>query len=489
MKRIFTCITVVAVVFCALFAFGLTAQAASNETLVYSNDFSSGSAGWYQFGTNSGSLSVENEELRMSNHTQAWFSPAYDMYSLLKSYGAGTYWFQISVKYTGDATDTAGAYMNIRGNGSNSFLSNYSGNYLTAISSRIYLQEDVWATFYGSVKILASDFTTAGNSTTMVLCVDGIPYGSNVELFIDDVKIYRMDDTCITNSSFNSGLVGWRPWCNTGDDAIGADMITSYDMFYGRYLRVEKYGSIACNVDQILSYYGPGTYTLSFRMWSAYLGDNSSGNFDVYFSRGTSEYHYRIGGVNLKDNTDLFTFTVNITEEIYNNFRADLNEVFFRLNYSGDVDEQVLYFIDDVVLTPPALPEIKANMTHEDFVDAVYARARRDQNTTKIPAALMTAQACYESGYGTSSAAINKNNILGLMSNGSVRSFTSIDECIKAYERSITTMKCYAHLFNYDVDDVYSWTFGIGPAGYCPEANYGSEVWKLIEQWDLLERW
>ena len=40
MKRIFTCITVVAVVFCALFAFCLTAQAASNETLVYSNDFS-----------------------------------------------------------------------------------------------------------------------------------------------------------------------------------------------------------------------------------------------------------------------------------------------------------------------------------------------------------------------------------------------------------------------------------------------------------------
>lgn len=355
MKRIFTCITVVAVVFCALFAFCLTAQAASNETLVYSNDFSSSSAGWYQFGTNSGSLSVENGVLKMSNHTEAWHSPAYDIYSLMQSYGAGTYWVQISAKYTGTASDTAGAYMSIRGNGPNSFLSNYSGNYLTSISSHISLQENVWTTFYGSIKILESDFNTVGYSTTMVLCLDGIPYGSDVQLFIDDVKIYRMDDTCITNGSFNSGLVGWRPWCNTGEDEIGAEMLSSYNMFYGRYMRVEKYGSIACNVDQVLSYYGPGTYTLSFRMWDGFLDDNSNGNFDVYFSRGTSDYHYWIGRVNLNGNMDTFTFTVNITEDIYNNFRADLNEVFFRLQYSGDMDAQILYFLDDVSLTPVAL--------------------------------------------------------------------------------------------------------------------------------------
>lgn len=120
-------------------------------------------------------------------------------------------------------------------------------------------------------------------------------------------------------------------------------------------MRVEQYGSNACNVDQILSYYGPGTYTLSFRLWDGFLDDNNDGNFDVYFSRGTSDYHYRIGRVNLNGNTDVFTFTVNITEDIYNNFRADLNEVFFRLQYLGDTETQILYFLDDVSLTPTAL--------------------------------------------------------------------------------------------------------------------------------------
>lgn len=351
MKRITTCITVVAVVFCALFAFCLTAQAASNETLVYSNDFSSSSAGWYQFGTNSGSLSVENGVLKMSNHTEAWHSPAYDIYSLMQSYGAGTYWVQISAKYTGTASDTAGAYMSIRGNGPNSFLSNYSGNYLTSISSHISLQENVWTTFYGSIKILESDFNTAGYSTTMVLCLDGIPYGSDVQLFIDDVKIYRMDDTCITNGSFNSGLVGWRPWCNTGEDEIGAEMLSSYNMFYGRYMRVEQYGSIACNVDQILANYGVGRYVVSFKLWGNYLDDEDCGEFAVYFSKGTSAYHYKIGEFNLNETVnDCITFDFYIGSELYNNLSPSTEEVFFRFQYLGDVYAPILYFIDDVFL-------------------------------------------------------------------------------------------------------------------------------------------
>lgn len=71
----------------------------------------------------------------------------------------------------------------------------------------------------------------------------------------------------------------------------------------------------------------------------------------------------------------------------------------------------------------PILPTITANMSQKDFVNAVYARGKIDEAKTKIPAAIFTAQACLESGYGTSPAATNKNNLFGFMVNGKIRNY------------------------------------------------------------------
>ena len=32
------------------------------------------------------------------------------------------------------------------------------------------------------------------------------------------------------------------------------------------------------------------------------------------------------------------------------------------------------------------------------------------------------------------------------------------------------------------------WVYGIGPAGYCLEADYGDNLWAIIEYWDLDKR-
>ena len=42
-------------------------------------------------------------------------------------------------------------------------------------------------------------------------------------------------------------------------------------------------------------------------------------------------------------------------------------------------------------------------MTSKDFATALYARAKNDEAKTGIPAEIMTAQACLESGYGKES--------------------------------------------------------------------------------------
>lgn len=106
---------------------------ASNETLVYKNDFSSSVGKWEKFGTTAGTLRIENGALKMSSHTKTWHSPALDLYSMVKATGTGTYWVKLTVSYTG-TTDVANeARLLIRGNGTNSFLAETNGNYYKSI--------------------------------------------------------------------------------------------------------------------------------------------------------------------------------------------------------------------------------------------------------------------------------------------------------------------------------------------------------------------
>lgn len=73
------------------------------------------------------------------------------------------------------------------------------------------------------------------------------------------------------------------------------------------------------------------------------------------------------------------------------------------------------------------------------------------------------------------------NNIFGFIGH----SYNSIDESIAAYENTLMNKSCYQKLHNGSLND---WVFGIGPAGYCPEANYGYYVMSIIERFNM-EAW
>jgi len=126
---------------------------------------------------------------------------------------------------------------------------------------------------------------------------------------------------------------------------------------------------------------------------------------------------------------------------------------------------------------------IKPNKTLEEkkeFVNAIYEIAKSHEERTNIPAALLTAQACYESGYGTSNYAVKKNNLFGFIG----YEYASPEDSIASYEKTLTG-SIYKSLMG---KDLKGWVYGIGPAGYCSDPDYGDNLWAIIEYWDLDKR-
>ena len=126
---------------------------------------------------------------------------------------------------------------------------------------------------------------------------------------------------------------------------------------------------------------------------------------------------------------------------------------------------------------------IKSNKTpaeKEEFVNTMYAIGKLHETESGIPAALFTAQACYESYYGSSNYAVYKNNLFGFIG----YTFNSPEESIAAYERTLNNNR-YNHLMGKSLEE---WVYGIGPAGYCPTPTYGDALWNFIIKWGLNTR-
>ena len=137
---------------------------------------------------------------------------------------------------------------------------------------------------------------------------------------------------------------------------------------------------------------------------------------------------------------------------------------------------------DPFYLSPPIVVGADKSMAEkEQFVHAVYQRGQKDEGKTGIPAALMAAQASWESRYGSSNLAINNNNLFGLSMNG--KSFSSIDDCILYYENLLSDpYGSYAYLHGQTLE---GWVNGIG-AVYAPDSpNYAQSLWAVIKLWDL----
>jgi len=117
-----------------------------------------------------------------------------------------------------------------------------------------------------------------------------------------------------------------------------------------------------------------------------------------------------------------------------------------------------------------------------------------------IPASITLAQACLESGFGTSSLATKGNNHFGIKCHDFQGETMYIDdekkgECFRVYDNAEASFNDhtdflryrdrYASLFDLEPTDYKAWAYGLKAAGYATAPNYAVMLIDLIEKYDL----
>ena len=127
--------------------------------------------------------------------------------------------------------------------------------------------------------------------------------------------------------------------------------------------------------------------------------------------------------------------------------------------------------------------------------------AIRHMNKYGIPASIILAQACLESGNGKSTLAIKGKNHFGIKCHNNWKGdkiFHNDDapnECFRKYKldedsfvdhaNHLKTQRRYAFLFDLDIRDYKKWANGLKAAGYATNPNYAKELINIIEDYQL----
>ena len=104
-----------------------------------------------------------------------------------------------------------------------------------------------------------------------------------------------------------------------------------------------------------------------------------------------------------------------------------------------------------------------------------------------IPACIVLAQACLESGFGRSIAARHFHNHFGIKLNDECKQYDTVDECFSDYARILTSFKRYEPLFELCVKDYRGWAQGLQDCGYCSDKYYATKLICIIEKYKLYE--
>jgi len=146
----------------------------------------------------------------------------------------------------------------------------------------------------------------------------------------------------------------------------------------------------------------------------------------------------------------------------------------------------------------------------EAFVQSIYSAAQNEQATSGVPAAITTAQAIQETGYGRRvpidiHTGEYSYNLFGVKARGDQEyvtswthenvdgrsvstlakfaSYGSFDESISGHTSFLTTNQRYAQLFN--STDPVQWAAGLQQAHYATDPNYATKLINVMRQWNL----
>lgn len=136
----------------------------------------------------------------------------------------------------------------------------------------------------------------------------------------------------------------------------------------------------------------------------------------------------------------------------------------------------------------------------EAYIQKYKDLAIRQMNTYHIPASIILAQACLESGNGTSRLAVKGNNHFGIKChnwNGKTiyhdddkkgecfRRYITAEDSFRDHSEFLRNGPRYQSLFDLDQTDYKAWAHGLKAAGYATDRRYAQMLIDIIEDYRL----
>lgn len=139
-------------------------------------------------------------------------------------------------------------------------------------------------------------------------------------------------------------------------------------------------------------------------------------------------------------------------------------------------------------------------MSRQEYIGKYKDLAIRQMKAYGIPASIIMAQACLESGDGNSSLAVNANNHFGIKchdwkgesvrhdddeKNECFRKYKHAEESFSDHSDFLRYRQRYSFLFDLDSKDYKGWAYGLKQAGYATNPQYPELLIKIIEDYQL----
>ena len=144
---------------------------------------------------------------------------------------------------------------------------------------------------------------------------------------------------------------------------------------------------------------------------------------------------------------------------------------------------------------PQARPDYRTEYILK-YKDAAIAQ----MGSSGIPASITLAQACLESGFGTSRLAREGNNHFGIkchdykgkkmyvdddIKDDCFRVYDKVEDSFQDHSDFLRFRSRYAFLFDLEPTDYKGWAYGLKAAGYATDPSYATRLIDLIERYNL----
>ncbi len=142
-------------------------------------------------------------------------------------------------------------------------------------------------------------------------------------------------------------------------------------------------------------------------------------------------------------------------------------------------------------------------LSREQYINKYKELAVTQMNQYGIPASIIMAQACIESGNGNSRLAVKGNNHFGIKCGGNwngkqiyhnddkrnecFRKYNTVEDSFKDHSEFLKNGRRYSSLFNLERTDYKAWAYGLKAAGYATDPRYAKLLIDIIEKYKLYE--